>query len=128
VKKGLDENFKKNPLRVYFIHSISECANPFSLLPKKGIKDLLDPPSNPCTTMNRVTTKSAALNVHCVTSPQSQCFVLFSFSNFIYQMGCRVAAISAQRPVERVKNALQNITSEGMKQSVVILSDSPAVS
>ena len=54
MKKGLDENFKKNPLRVYFIHSISECANPFSILPKKGIKDLLDPPSNPCTTLLRI--------------------------------------------------------------------------
>ena len=51
-KKGLVENFKKILLRVYFIHSISECATPFSLLPKKGIQDNLDPSSNPCTTMN----------------------------------------------------------------------------
>ena len=46
-KKGLDENLKKNPLRIYFIHSVSKRATPFALILKQGIKDLLDPPSNP---------------------------------------------------------------------------------
>ena len=42
--------------------------------------------------------------------------VLFGSSG--YQLDCTVAAVSAQHPVEHVKNALQNITTEGTKQSV----------
>ena len=37
-------------------------------------------------------------------------FVLLSSGSFSYQLGCSVAAVSAQRPVEHVKHALQNIT------------------
>ena len=35
-------------------------------------------------------------------------------------LGCTVAAVSAQRPVEHVKNALQNITTEQTPQSVLL--------
>ena len=44
--------------------------------------------------------------------------ILFSFRNSIYQFGCSVAAVSAQRPVEQVKNVLQNITTERTPHSV----------
>ena len=44
--------------------------------------------------------------------------VLFSVRNSGYQLGCTVAAVSALWPVQHVKNALQNITTEGTKHSV----------
>ena len=50
-------------------------------------------------------------------------FVMFCFVHFgnsSYQLGCTVAAVSAQRPVEHVKNALQNIVNEGMPHSVYL--------
>ena len=37
-----------------------------------------------------------------------------------HQLGCTVAAVSAQQPVEHVKNVLLNITTEGMKHSVYV--------
>ena len=43
---------------------------------------------------------------------------LFSVISSGNQLGCRAAAISAQQPVEHVKNALQNIATEGTKHSV----------
>ena len=47
--------------------------------------------------------------------------VLFSFVRSGYQLGCTVAAVSAQRPLEHGKNALQNITTEWMTHSVLTL-------
>ena len=44
---------------------------------------------------------------------------MFSVRSSGYQLGCTVTVVSAQRPVEHVKNALQNIATEGMKHSVV---------
>ena len=41
--------------------------------------------------------------------------VLFSFWSYVCQSGCTVAAVSAQRQMEHVKN----ITNEGMPQSVL---------
>ena len=42
----------------------------------------------------------------------------FSFGSSGCQFGCTVAAVSAQRLVEHVKNILLNITNEGMPHSV----------
>ena len=42
--------------------------------------------------------------------------VLFSFGSFDYQWGCTITAVSAQRRVEHVKNALQNIMTEQMPE------------
>ena len=56
--------------------------------------------------------------IHCGASTQSWHFVFFSFGSFGYLLGCTVAAVSAQQPVEHVKNALQNITMEGTPHSV----------
>ena len=47
-------------------------------------------------------------------------FRLFSLRSSDYQLGCTVAAVSAQRPVEHVKNTLQNITTEGAPHSVYL--------
>ena len=47
--------------------------------------------------------------------------VLFSLSSSGYQLGCTVAAVSAQQPVEHVHNALQNITTEWTPHSVVMI-------
>ena len=49
-------------------------------------------------------------SIHCGASTQSQCFVLSSFGSSAFQLGCTVAAASAQRQLEHVKNDLQNIT------------------
>ena len=51
-------------------------------------------------------------------SPHSRYLVFFFFGSPIFQLGCRVAAASAQRPVEHVKNAQQNITTEWTPHSV----------
>ena len=56
--------------------------------------------------------------IQCGVSPHLQCFLFFSFASSGYQLGCTVATVSAQRPVEHAKNALQNITNEGMPDSV----------
>ena len=56
--------------------------------------------------------------IQSASSPQSQCFVLFSLRGFGYQLGCTIATVSAQRPVEYVKNVLQNITTEGTPRNV----------
>ena len=53
-----------------------------------------------------------------MASPQSQCVVLFPFRILGYQLGCTVAAVSAQRPVEHVKYVLQNIMTDRMPRSV----------
>ena len=45
-------------------------------------------------------------------------FFSFSYGNSGYQLGCTIAAVSAQRPVEHVNNDLQNITTERTPQSV----------
>ena len=42
----------------------------------------------------------------------------FSFGSSGYQLGCTIAAVSDQRPVEHVKNALQNIMTEQTPKSV----------
>ena len=57
--------------------------------------------------------------VHCGASTQSPSFVCLLSS--CYQLGCTLAAVSAQRPVEHVKNALQNIMTEWTPHSVVRL-------
>ena len=44
--------------------------------------------------------------------------LFFSFVNSGFQLVCTVAAVSAQQPVEHVRNALQNITTQGTKHSV----------
>ena len=46
-------------------------------------------------------------------------FVLFSFGSSNYQLGCIAAALSDQRPVEHVINALQKIMTEWMPQTVL---------
>ena len=56
--------------------------------------------------------------LHCGASTQPQSFLLLSFGRSDYQLGCTVDAVSAQWPVERVKNDLQNITTEWMPHSV----------
>ena len=50
-KKGLDENFENFQLHICFIHSISYVPLQCHSTPQKRIKDLLDPPSDPSTTM-----------------------------------------------------------------------------
>ena len=47
------------------------------------------------------------------------CFVFFL--KFCYQLGCKVVVLLAQRLVEHVKNAFQNIMTEVMKHSVFLL-------
>ena len=56
--------------------------------------------------------------IHSVASTPSQCFVLFSFGSSTYNKGCAVAPVSAQLPVEHVKNYLQDIKTEGMTHNV----------
>ena len=51
MEKGMDENVKNFPLRVQYFHSIFKCADPSVHSKIKGIKDLLDPLSDPCTTL-----------------------------------------------------------------------------
>ena len=51
-------------------------------------------------------------------SPQSWCFVLFSFGGSSYQLGCSKAAVLAQRLVEHIKNVLQNIMTKWTPYSV----------
>ena len=51
MEKGMDENVKKFPLRVQYFHSIFKCADPSVHSKIKGIKDLLDPLSDPSTTL-----------------------------------------------------------------------------
>ena len=48
--------------------------------------------------------------------------VLLSFWSSVYQLGCTVAAVSAQRPVEHFKNALKNITTDQTPQCNLSLS------
>ena len=45
-------------------------------------------------------------------------FLFFSFGSSVYQSSCSISAISAQRPVKHVKNALQNFATEGTKHRV----------
>ena len=52
------------------------------------------------------------------SSPQSRHFVLFSIRSSGFHLGYTVAAVSALRPVEHVKNPLQNIITEGMTHIV----------
>ena len=47
-----------------------------------------------------------------VHSVPMQYFVSFFFKSSSHQFGCAVDAVSAQRPVEHVKNAIQNISTE----------------
>ena len=56
----------------------------------------------------------------CGSSALLQCFLLFSFGSSGYQLGCTIAVVSVQRPVEPVKNALQNIANEGTPRIVII--------
>ena len=51
MEKGMDENVKNFPLRVQYFHSVFKCADPSVHSKIKGIKDLLDPLSDPCTTL-----------------------------------------------------------------------------
>ena len=51
MEKGMDENVKNFPLRVQFFHSIFKWADPSVHSKIKGIKDLKDPLSDPCTTL-----------------------------------------------------------------------------
>ena len=44
----------------------------------------------------------------------------FSCGYSSYQLGCTVAAISAQRPVEHFKNASQNTTDDLMPHCVIL--------
>ena len=56
--------------------------------------------------------------------------VLYSVRSSGYQLemlGCTVAAVSAQRLVEHVKNALQNIATEGTKHRVFLACHSAAL-
>ena len=53
--------------------------------------------------------------LHCGASTQSSCFV---FGSSCYHLGCTVAAVSAQWPVEHVNNYLLNITTEWTPYSV----------
>ena len=46
--------------------------------------------------------------------------VLFSFGSLGYQLGGTLAAVSVQRPVEYVKNVLQNIETEQVPQNVLL--------
>ena len=55
----------------------------------------------------------------CTVGRQLSRDVLLTCGSSGYQMGCTVAAVSAQRPVEHVKNALQNITTDGTPHSVL---------
>ena len=57
--------------------------------------------------------------IHCGASIPSRCFILFSLGSSGYQTGWTVSALSAQRPVEHVKNALQNIMTEWAPQCTV---------
>ena len=50
-------------------------------------------------------------SVQSVASPHSWCFVWFSLGSSGYQLGCTIAAVSAQRPWNLSK--IQNITNEG---------------
>ena len=59
--------------------------------------------------------------IHCVAAPQSRCFVLISVRSSAYPFGCTVSAVSAKRPMEHVKHALQNITTEQTPYTVVLL-------
>ena len=52
------------------------------------------------------------------SSTQSWCFVLLSVRSSGYKLGCTVATVSAQRPAEHVKKALQNIITEWTPHSV----------
>ena len=54
-----------------------------------------------------------------VGRPLNRDVKLFSFGSSGYQLGCTVAAVSVQWPVEQVKNALQNITTEWTLHSVL---------
>ena len=56
--------------------------------------------------------------LHGVASDQSRSFVMFSFWNSGHQWGCTVADVPAQQPVEHLKNALQNITTDRTPHSV----------
>ena len=58
-------------------------------------------------------------SVHCGVSTQSRCFVFFSLGSSGYLLGCTIGAVSAQRQVEHVKHAIQNITTEWTPHSVV---------
>ena len=51
MEKGMDENVKNFPLRVQYFHSVFKCADPSVHSKIKGIKDLLDPLSDPSTTL-----------------------------------------------------------------------------
>ena len=53
--------------------------------------------------------------------PLSLHVLLFSHANSGYQLGCTIAAVSAQPPGEHVKNDLQNIRTERTPQSVIAL-------
>ena len=46
------------------------------------------------------------------------CDVLFSYRGSGYQFGCTAAALTAQRQLEHVKNALQNSMAEWTPNSV----------
>ena len=50
----MDENVKNFPLRVQYFHSIFKCADPSVHSKIKGIKDLLDPLSDPSTTLKAI--------------------------------------------------------------------------
>ena len=54
----MDENVKNFPLRVQYFHSTFKCADPSVHSKIKGIKDLLDPLSDPCTTLGNLYSKS----------------------------------------------------------------------
>ena len=56
--------------------------------------------------------------VHFGVAAESWCFILFSFRSSGYKFGCTIAAVSTYQLMEHVKNALQNITTEWMPQSV----------
>ena len=47
-------------------------------------------------------------------------FVLFPFRSSGYQLGCTIARVSAQWPMEHVINSLQNITTDWTPHSVYV--------
>ena len=65
-------------------------------------------------------TKDGIHDVHRLALWGIQSDVLFSFGSSSYQSGCTVTAVSAQKPVEYVKNNLQNITTEWTPHSVLL--------
>ena len=63
--------------------------------------------------------KLYATKIHSGASAQLRCFVWFSLGSFGYQLGRTIATVSDRRPVEHVKNSLQNMMTDWTPQSVI---------